>query len=220
MVNEFLLPVSVNGQHSNNCFCFPCRQRRVHRTFNDSIDDLERAFLSDSQEYRRLNILFEETKNKIIRGETFRQKCLQNTHYTSFGWWMRTEPRYAGLTDSEKKHMRQKVRIVHSVYMHWERIVTNLTDARLQYVDARRLSIDQLHEAININWCFNQDELLRSPGEIPEELLYSEDKYRTLINFIDQLGILDDMNHDRKECSRFTRRLQRDLGKICSCVNK
>ena len=125
MVNEFLLPGTINGHHGNNCFCFPCRQRRVHRAVNDTIGNLEQAFLSDSQEYRRLNILFEETKNKIIRGETFRQKCLQNTHYTSFGWWMRTEPRYAGLTDREKKHMRKKVRIVHSVYMHWERIVTS-----------------------------------------------------------------------------------------------
>ena len=52
-----------------------------------------------------------------------------------------------------------------------------------------------------------------------DDISEDNDSENQLINFIDQLGILDDMNHDRNECSRFTRRLQRDIGKICSCVN-
>ena len=217
MVNEFLLPVFINGRHQHQCFCFRCRQRRVHHTVHQgSIDELERAFLSDAQEYRRLNNLFQETKNKIIRGESYRQQCLQHTHYTSFGWWMRSQQRYMGLTELERKRLRNKVRIVHAVFVQWENIIRNLTNERIMFLDARRLTIDQLYEAINIDWCYDQDELLRPPGDVPDDLLYQENKYKSIIQFIDTTGILDDIDHDRKECTRFTRRLQRDLGKICN----
>ena len=176
--------------------------------------------MSDAEEYRRLNSLFKETKNKIIKGESFRQQCLEGTHYNSFGWWMRSQQRYMDLSESDKERIRSKIRIVHAVYIHWETIVRNLTDDRIRFLDARKLSIEQLYEAITIDWCYDQDELLRPPGNVPDELLYQEDKYRKIIEFIDKTGILDDIEHDRKECTRFTRRLQRDLGKICNFMKK
>ena len=221
MVNEFLLPVTINGRHPRDCFCVGCRQHKVSIKidWNSTNTELENAFLSDAEEYRRLNALFNETLNSIIRGEAYRQQCLQNTHYTSFGWWMNSQPQYAGLTGAEKQRLRRKVRTVHAVFTHWETIVRNLNDEKVVFLDARRLSVDQLHEAINIGWCYDQDEILRRPGDVPDELSYDEAKYRRILEFITTTGILVDINHDRKECTRLSRRLQRDLGKICHYIS-
>ena len=144
-----------------------------------------------------------------------RQQCLCNAHYTSFGWWMRTQPRYMALTEKEQKRLRRKVRRVHAVFVHWETIVRNLTDDRIIFIDARRLSLDQLYEAISVNCCLDQDEMLRPSGDVPDELAYEENKYRRILEFITETGILQDIGHDAKQCARLSRRLQRDLGKIC-----
>ena len=97
---------------------------------------------------------------------------------------MNSQPQYAGLTDAEKKRLRRKVRTVHAVFTHWETIVRNLNDERVVFLDARRLSVDQLHEAINIGWCYDQDEILRRPGAVPDEVTYDESKYRRILEFI------------------------------------
>ena len=104
---------------------------------------------------------------------------------------------------------------MHAVFVHWETIVRNLTDDRIISINARRLSLDQLYEAISINWCLDQDEMLRPSGDVPDELAYEENEYRRILEFITETGILQDIGHDAKQCARLSRRLQRDLGKIC-----
>ena len=129
MVNEFLLPVLINGRHSRDCFCGNgCIQNKVSLKIDGSStnNELEQEFLSDAEEYRRLNSLFQETLNSIIRGEAYRQQCLRNTHYNSFGWWMNSQPQYARLNESEKERLRRKVRTVHAVFIHWDKIVQNM----------------------------------------------------------------------------------------------
>ena len=154
--------------------CFACRQQKVARRIGEDLtnSELEGEFLSDAEEYRRLNRLFQVTLNSIIKGEAYRQQCLRNTHYNSYGWWMRSQPQYRHLTEAERKRLRHKVRTVHAVYVHWETIVRNLTDEGIVFLDARRLSIEQLADAIDLDWCYDQDEILRPAGEVPEELAY------------------------------------------------
>ena len=103
-----------------------------------TINQLERSFLSEDEENRRLNRLFEETLAKVIRGEAFRQKCLVNTPYSSFGWWIRSQPEY-DLDDAQTERLKTQVKYAHTIYMKWETIVENLTDPAISKIDARKL---------------------------------------------------------------------------------
>ena len=201
-------------------FCVNCRQEKVNIILdsNSTNNQLEDEFLSDTEEYRRLNSLFNETIKKIVRGEAYRQQCLAETPYNSFGWWMRTQPRYMALSEGERRKLRTKVNMVHEVFHNWNKIASNLNREDISFIDARKLSIEQLYQAINGDWCYEYDEILRGPGDVPEELLYDENTYRRILELITDSGILVDINHDSKECSRLGRRLQRDLNKICRYV--
>ncbi len=180
MMNECLLPNVYNGVHHESCFCV-CREVKLRAYLSDdtrTLRDLELSFLNDAENYRLLDKLFTETKARIIRGEAFYQQCLRNTHYLSFGAWMNSEDRYDNMSSPEKKRYCRKINMVHNVYINWERIVSNLTDVDILYIDVRKLSINQLSQAISPEWCSDHDESLRDPGEIPDELDYEEEKYR------------------------------------------
>ena len=213
--NEFLLITTMNGQHRQ-----PCLQQQVDMILNSNSTNgqLEEEFLRNAEEYRRLNALFQETVQKVVRGEAYRQQCLLGTPYTCFGWWMRSQPRYANLSKGERRRLRTKVNMVHEVFINWEKIAKNLNDEEIDYIDARKLSIEQLYQAINLTWCFEYDEILRGPGNIPETLLYGEDVYRSILEFITDSGILVDIDHDGKECAKLGRRIQRDLNRICKRI--
>ena len=217
MVNEFLLPNIINGGvHHQSCFC-DCREMKLNEYLRDdtrTTRELEHSFLSDSGEYMLLNRLFEETKAKIIRGEGFFQHCLRNTPYVSFGAWMNTQERYDSMSVAEKRRFCRKINIVHDVFKEWGKIVENLTDNDIWYIDARKLSIHQLHQAISPEWCAAHDESLRDPCDIPDELEYDEEKYRSVLRYIHTIGLLGDVNYDRRKTAIIGRRLQRDLGKM------
>ena len=109
--------------------------------------------------------------------------------------------------------------MVHEVFHKRNKIASNLNREDISFIDARKLSIEQLYQAINGDWCYEYDEILRGPRDVPEELLYDENTYRRILELITDSGILVDINHDSKECSRLGRRLQRDLNKICKNEN-
>ena len=216
MINEFLFPNVNNGVHHESCFC-ACRKIKLQQYLLDdtrTLRDLELSFLNDADKYRKLNELFMETKARIIRGEGFYQQCLRDTHYLSFGAWMNSEERYDSMTYTEKKKYCRKINMVHNVYINWEQIVTNLTDVDILYIEARKLSINQLSQAISPEWCSDHDESLRDPGEIPDELDYEEEKYIEILRSIRNIGILADIQYDRRKTSIIGRRLQRDMGKM------
>ena len=173
-------------------------------------------FLSEMDEYWISDELLEVTKERIVRGEAFYQHCLRNTEYVSFGAWMNTQERYANMTDIMKRKIRRNVNTVHSVcvYTNWEIIVENLTDADILHIDARKLSINQLYQAISPEWCSDHDESLRDPGDVPDELEYDEQKYIQALIFIRDIGLLSDVQYDRRKTSIIGRRLQRSLGKM------
>ena len=206
MVNEFL----VRCRHrQRTSFCLRCREQKVNDVLhqNMSIAQLEIQVLSDAEENRRLNHLFEQTLSKVVHKEAYRQRCLQNTQYTSFGWWLRSQPQYRNVPDHRKKHLRDQVRFAHTVYSKWETIVENLTDPEIIRIDARKLSVEQLYEARREEWCIDYDEFLRGTGNIPEEPLYDESKYEGIIRHIIRTRILDDVDYDRREVSMHGRRL-------------
>ena len=89
----------------------------------------------------------------------------------------------------------------------------------LTRIDARKLSIEQLYQARREEWCIDYDEFLRGTGNIPEVLLYDENKYEGIIRHILRSGILEDVDYDRRQVSMLGRRLQKDLNKIRRLAN-
>ena len=67
--NEFLYPAIANGRHGRRCFCLDCRQRQVSVIVDSDLtnNQLEREFISNAEEYRRLNSLFDETLKSVVR---------------------------------------------------------------------------------------------------------------------------------------------------------
>ena len=101
------------------------------------------------------------------------------------------------------------------VYQDWEKIVSNLTDSRMTRCDARTFSIHKFYLARNISWCLDVNEIERNPGILDEEgTVYSENKYRNILQYISNSGILDDIDFDEQMTSMLGRRLQRDVNKI------
>ena len=213
MVNEFLTQCH---HHHSISFCLNCRQQKVFDLRQQGLTrgQLQTLFLSDIEEHHRLNHLFAETLNRVIRGESFRQECLNGTQYTSFGWWMRNQPQYDHLSKSDRTRLRKQVNYAHKVYTDWDIITENLTDEDVMHIDPRKLSLEQLYKARNAEWCIDYDEFIRTPGDVPEVLLYSEDKYKAIIRFILESGIINDVQNDRKQVSMLGRRIQRDIKKI------
>ena len=140
MGNEFLLGCDHN---QGNSFCMTCRVNKVREIQLEGLTrgQLQQQFLSDAEEYGQLNLLFQTTLRRILCGEAFRQECLRGTHYTSFGWWMRSQPQYGTWSEASKKHLRDQVKYAHVVYMQWNTIVCNLVDVDIVNIDARKLSL-------------------------------------------------------------------------------
>ena len=130
------------------------------------------------------------------------------------GAWMKTQERYVNMTNLMKRNIRRNVTTVHSVYTNWETIIENLTDADILHIDARKLSINQLYQAISPKWCSDQEECLRDPGDVRDESEYDEQKYIQALIFIRDIGLLADVHYDRRKTSIIGRRLQRDLGRM------
>ena len=94
------------------------------------------------------------------------------------------------LSEGEKRKLRTKVNMVNEVFHNWNKIALNLSREDISFIDARKLSIEQLYQAINRDWCYEYDGILRAPGDVPEELLYDENTYRRILEVITDCGIL------------------------------
>ena len=172
MGNEFLIGCDHNQLLS---FCLTCRQNRITEIHTDGMTrgQLQDIFLSDAEEYRRLNQLFQETLRRIIIGEAFRRECLRVTQYTSFGWWMRSQPQYNMWSDERKKRLMDQVKYAHVVYRDWDIIVTNLVHDDIVHIDARKLLIEQLFSARSDQCCADYDEIFLST-RMPESVMNSK----------------------------------------------
>ena len=109
--------------------------------------------------------------------KAYKDACLRNTPYTEFGWWLRTEPRYAGVDQKIRTKFCVEVNRADSVFNDWDLIVQNLTDPQITHLDARKFSIDMFYRARSMNWCLNQNELKRSAGG-EADIVYEEHKYQ------------------------------------------
>ena len=217
--NAFLIP--RNGHHDVYCFCPFCKTAAVDIIFNSGTNaiDLFREFFTSipADEEIHLNNLFRLTLEKIVQGYTYRRLCLSNTHYVSFGHWVRQEPRFARMTDKQRKYMCQKMTEVKKVFDEWDTIVTNLTKPEMVNIDARKFSIHQFYRARKLHWCINYNEIHRNPGVMDRENpVYPEDKYQLILQFIQSTGLLHDIAMQPLIASIIGRRLQSDLTRLCT----
>ena len=213
--NEFLLYIVVHNRVVGNCFCEGCRDRRLRQVINNGYtnNQLYALFMRElvKKEETRLEKLHKTTLQQIVHGKAYKETSLENTNYRYFKSWAKNQPNFAHLSEKEMSKFCAKVNEASVVFDSWDTIVKNLTDSRMDQIDARRLSVRQFYLAKNINWCLSYNELLRIKGKNEDESPYPEDKYNDIFQYIINSGILDDVNNNPQVAAIIGGRLQSDM---------
>ena len=168
-----------------------------------------------SKEKSQLNKLFDNTINEIVIAKVFKVSSLEHTGYKYFKSWARHEPDFIILSPKKFSKFCEKVNEASSVFDNWNVIVRNLTDHRMNEIDARPLSVCQIYLAKSLGWCLCYNEMLRKKNNRGDEPLYSEDKYAEIMRNIFSSGILDDISYDPQVASTIGNRLQSDMVAHC-----
>ena len=214
--NEFLLRGLVaHNQIIGNCFCPGCRNRRLALVLNGGFDNQELygIFMRELviKEDERLEKLFKTTLQQIVYGKAYKDSSLENTHYKKFGWWAKAQPNFRHLPPKELKKFSGKVNDASNVFESWDTIVRNLTDSRMDQIDARRFSVRQSYLAKSIDCCLSYNESLRKKGKNEDGTPYPEDKYKDILQYVFNSGILDDIDNNPQLAAIIGGRLQSDM---------
>lgn len=203
------------------CFCANCRHLRVvdysrrsteelHKLFHTSLPDEENVHL-----YKYHQIVLDI----IAAGKTFKEVALLNTGYKYFKSWAKNhqEP-YKHWTDQQLDKFCNKVNEVVGVYDKWDQIVRNLTDSRMDQIDARRFSVHYFALAKKLEWCLIYNEQMRRRKEKSDKRLYSEDTYQDIKQYILASGVLEGMDrpNDPHIAAMMMRRLSSEIVTICN----
>ena len=215
--NVFLLNMTAQAHEdvADGCFCGRCRNYRLQRVldFGYTKDQLHHIFTNAlvEKENTRLNRLFRCTIEQIVHGMAYRMVCLENTNYKNFKSWAKHQREFNHLSQDELDNFCFKLNETCNVFNSWAKIVDNLTDERMIYIDARRLSIRQFYLAKKIGWCLEYNESLRPKGRTKNELPYSEEKYNAILQNIVASGIMDDVDNNPQVVTALGGRLQTDM---------
>ena len=216
--NIYLINLVVHDTIMPRCFCNGCRERRFNASRDINREELKNMFTRTlpSKERSQLNKLFDNTINEIVVGKVFKVSSLEHTGYKYFKSWARHEPDLIALSPKQFSKFCEKVNEASSVFDNWDVIVRNLTDYRMNEIDARRFSVRQFYLAKSLDWCLCYNEMLRKKKKNrTDEPLYSEDKYAEIIRNIFSSGILDDISYDPQVASIIGNRLQSDMVAHC-----
>ena len=218
--NQFLINL-VAGVHNNiidGCFCITCREGRVdrYRRYNN-VGELFNIFKIrlPHEEDIRLARYHETVQDLITSGKAYHRSCLENTGYVKFKCWANRQPQFANWEPKSLKDFCDQVNEASYVFDHWDIIVRNLTDSRMDCIDARAFSVGMFKEATDIAWCLRHNENLRRKSKKPDEPQYPEDKYNAILQSIVDSGILDDIDRDPHKGTMLGKRLQKDIVRRC-----
>ena len=92
---------------------------------------------------------------------------------------------YPNEEDKELQKRADAINHAAKVYDGIGKIFENLQQIR-DVVDMRRLSLNMLFEARNLNWCYSYAERIRGRKRKPDELEYSEADFQDLIATVTQ----------------------------------
>ena len=208
--------------HNETCFCQSCRNRQLTSIRHKSNETLRRNITIDIPNERRArsNAVFEVTKTQMIHGKLYKEMCLENSGYTQFKSWAKTQPvyqRYKNGTLSEKREFYAHCRLVNSAahaFDNWNKIVHNLTDQRMTGIDARMFSVNYFAAAVSYNWCvaYNEKILCRGP---PTEMVYSKEQIADIVRYIVATGILSDIEYDEHLAARIGSQIQGRIISFC-----
>lgn len=218
-MNQILLETCSTAENlTTSCFCVTCRKWRVNDIVNrNTIPDLFSHFthVLPLRETDRLDLLFRNTIDKVLYGKAYRDACMQQTNYKYFKVWAKNSGLFNNWNEEELTNFCDKVNDANVIYNGWETIVRHLTDSRIDLLDVRRLSLNELRLAKGKAWCFSRNEAMRGRSNKRKRTVtgncYSEHKYNSILNELFQSDILNDIKFDPQATAALGRRLQNDL---------
>ena len=156
---------------------------------------------------------------KITVGVAFKDMCLDNTGYSSFGAWLGAQPQGAFVNinvNINKARLCDRMTHVTYIFQDWDSIVHNLTNPQMVNIDARKFSIYQFYRARSFSWCKNYNNMhgttSRGVAERPE---YDEDKYQALLNLVQTSQLLEDVSKSTEQAKLIAKRFNKDLQYMC-----
>ena len=152
----------------------------------------------------------------IVAGKVYKESCLENTGSRYFKSWAKNQAMFAAWSVKDLNKFCADVNEAYDVFEHWDQIVRNLTDSRMDQIDARRFSVRYFYLSKTLDWCLNYNEIIRKKTKRRDEPLYPDDKYNAIFQNILASGILDDIQHDPYVASMIGGRLQADMVRYCT----
>ena len=208
--------------HDVKCFCAECRRRKVNAIADRTEANLRKMLTIDIPNEReaRMVAVFDVTKKQILYGKLYKDICLANTHLKYFKCWAKRQPAYLPFVNGDYARRKEFDRHCQHIneaaycYENWERIVANLTDRRIDSVDARSFSVRSFFLASNIDWCLEYNEKLRNKGRAGQQV-YSRAQIDDIFQHIVNTGILDDIDVDEQVAASIGSQLQRRMVAYC-----
>ena len=216
--NLFLL----QNRHNQSCFCVPCRHRKAAAIIDRQEGSLRRALTIEipNERENRSNSLLEVTKKQIVYGKLYKDICMANTHYKYFKCRAKRQAAYQpylndnGARKIEFNRHCQLVNDASYCYDNWEKIVGNLTDHRIDAIDARSFSVRYFSMAGNIDWCLEYNDKVRKSGR-SQVTLYSQAQVDDIFRHILGTRILDDVEFNEQVAASIGSQIQRKMVSYC-----
>ena len=129
---------------------------------------------------------------------------MANTHLKYFKCWAKRQPAYQAFVNGETAQRKefdrhcQHINEAEYCFDNWEKIVFNLTDRRIDSVDARSFIVRSFFLASNLDWCLEYNEKLRRRGRARDHS-YSRAQIDDIFQHIVNSGILGDIEYDEQE---------------------
>lgn len=221
--NLFLL--EQNHIHNENCFCRLCRQRCADAIIGPQrVKDYLRNLITHDLPLERegqSDAVFKTTKQQIVLGKVYKDECLSDNTYRYFKSWAKQEPVYQPLVNGSNKQQKEFKRHCQHInetsycFENWEKIVSNLTDSRMTYIDARNFSVHYFYLSASIDWCLEYNEKVSPKERSRDGLPYSSAQIDDIFHHIVDSGILQDIEHDPRLAAVIGGQLQRKMTSYC-----
>ena len=219
--NSFLLDGPSHNRLLHGCFCTDCRMLRSEELRNISTRDIFNRFNKSlpAVENEQLMKVHETILKMIVHGKCYQERCLRNTRYKQWKSWANMQPEFQPpyWSPLALKKLAENINNATFVFEQWDTITRNLTDPRIDILDARRFSLRQFRKAADIGWCLLENETKRPVSGTADDL-YDNGKYQALLNHIKTSGILHDFNHDNHIAAMLMKKLSRDVVKHCKNI--
>ena len=146
----------------------------------------------------RADMLYEITLKQIILGKLYKDTCMATTTYKLFKCWAKKQPYYIPYAEGNSSRRREfnlHCKLVNDaafVFQHWETIVDNLTDWRMDSIDARTFSISYFAKAYSHSWCVEYNQKVKNRcSQKPAEQHYTQQDIAGIFQYILGTGILN-----------------------------